>query len=144
MIEAICVMVIDKRGALTLRGAVQEQALHQGKMVSTAPGYVILYIIFPYIMLPSYLIRVFMESHKEKQGQELQRKREVAALEAQLGILPPTEGQCRVCHKPLVVGAEFCQYCGTPAIQRPKICPVCATTALPDAKFCPKCRATLP
>ncbi len=68
----------------------------------------------------------------------------IAELDAQMGFLPPAEGACRVCHKPLQVGAEFCSYCGETVIERPKVCPSCATTTFPDAKWCPNCRTALP
>jgi hypothetical protein len=154
LIGSIIVMAIDWRGAVTVRGTVpaymknvwakSKYAVSKDEMISTASSYVLCYIFFPMIIFPIYLIRVLVDCRKAKQEHEQKWRYQVASLEAQLGILPATEGECRVCHKPLVVGAEFCQYCGTPAIERPKICPVCATTALPDAKFCPKCRAALP
>lgn len=151
-IESMIVTAIDWRGAVTVRGTVAaytknvwaKHSLVKDEMISTASSYFVCYMLFPMIILPRYLMRVTVDYRKTKQVREQQRKYQVAALEAQLGILPPTDGQCRVCRKPLVSGAEFCQYCGEPVILRPKICPVCATTALPDAKFCPKCRAALP
>lgn len=143
IVEAICVMMIDRRGALTLRGGMKSQILHKGKMVSTAPGSALLYLLFPYIMMPIYVIRVTSEYHRDKQLRQQHQKYQIASLEAELGILPPTDGECRVCQKPLVIGAEFCQYCSEPVLVQPKVCSVCAATALPDANWCPKCRAAL-
>jgi hypothetical protein len=141
--ESIFVMAYDWRGAVTVREAAKAQVMHKGKLVNTAPSYVLLYILFPEIMLPIYLIRTALDRQQAKRERKLATQHQIAILEAQLGIMPPTSGTCRACHKPLQVGAEFCQYCGVPVVERPKICPSCATTALPDAKFCPKCRTPL-
>lgn len=142
--EIIFVLIYDWRGAITLRGAVKSQTMRKGKLVSTAPGYVLLYIFFPEIMLPIYLVRTAADMHRAKEQRKLSLQHQIATMEAQLGILPPTRGTCRACHRPLQVGADFCQYCGETVVARPKICPACATTALPDARFCPKCRTPLP
>lgn len=145
--EIIAIFVLDGQGAARLRGAAKGYIESQGKIVSTRGLYITLYILFPYIMLPIYLVRTSLDYRKDyhnlKQQEEQQQKHKIATLEAELGILPPTEGMCRVCKKPLVVGADFCQYCGATAIEHPKICPSCATTASPDAKWCPKCRTAL-
>lgn len=135
--ESIGVMIVDWRGSISLRGMIRQPNT----------GYVLLYFFFPEIMLPIYALRVvfdyFRHQNAQRQQEKQQQKFKVAELEAKAGILPPTDGQCRICHKPLIVGAEFCQYCGAPAVERPKVCPACSTTALPDAKFCPKCRTPL-
>ena len=141
--EIIFVMTQDWRGAITLRGASKGYTFHKGKRVSTTATFVILYISFPYIMLPIYLVRTTSDYQRMKQLKVQQQKHKIATLEAELGIMPPTEGICRACQKPLVVGAEFCQYCGATAIERPKVCPSCATMASPDARWCPKCRTAL-
>jgi hypothetical protein len=141
--ESIFVIAYDWRGAVTVRGAAKAQIMHKGKLVNTAPSYVLLYILFPEIMLPIYLIRTALDQRQVGEQRKLSMQHQIATLEAQLGILPPTSGTCRACHKPLQVGAEFCQYCGVSVVERPKICPSCSTTALPDAKFCPKCRTPL-
>ena len=143
IVEAICIMVIDRRGALTLRGGVKNHRMNKGRKVSTAPIYIIFYILIPFIMIPIYLVQVTLEYRRDKLLCEQQFKYQIASLEAQLGILPPTDGECRECKKPLVVGAEFCQYCSAIVVIRPKVCLSCATTALPDAKWCPKCQAAL-
>lgn len=142
--EMVLVMVLDWRGVITLRGASKGYTFHKGQRVSTTGGFVCLYIFFPYIMLPIYLVRTALEYRRTKYEREHQQRHKVASLEAELGILPAIEGACRVCKKPLVVGADFCQYCGATAVERPKICPACAATASPDAKWCPKCRTALP
>jgi hypothetical protein len=93
--------------------------------------------------MPIYLVRVTSEYRRDKHLRQRQLQYQIASSKAQLGFLPPTDGECRVCKKPLVIGVEFCQYCGVTVLVQPKICSVCATTALPDAKWCPKCRAAL-
>lgn len=142
--ETIFVLIYDWQGAVTLRGAVKLQTMDKGKLANTALLYVLLYLFFPEIMLPIYLVRTETDLHRAKEQRKLSLQHQIATMEAQLGILPPSSGTCRTCNKPLQVGAEFCQYCGETVIARPKICPTCATIAMPDAKFCPKCRTPLP
>ena len=137
-------MVYDWRGVITLRGAVKSHVMRNGRLVSTSAGFVLLYLFLPEIMLPIYLIRTAIDHRQAAQRKPLELKQQIAAMEAQLGILPPSQGTCRACNKPLQVGADFCQYCGVTVIERPKVCPSCATTTLPDAKWCPKCRTALP
>lgn len=141
--EAIYIMVVDWRGALTIRGSVKTHTLHKGQLVSTAPSYFLCYLLFPEIILPMYLIHAVMDYRTDKQRQLLEKKHQIAMMEAKLGILPITQGTCRVCDKPLQVGAEFCQFCGVTVTEQPKICSACATVTLPDAKWCPKCRNIL-
>lgn len=141
--EIIFVMIQDWRGAITLRGASKGYMYRNGRRVSTTGGFMLLYIFFPYIMLPIYLVRTTSDYRRMKHVKVQQQKHKIASLEAELGIMPPIEGMCRSCNKPLVVGAEFCQYCGTTVVERPKVCPSCATTASSDAKWCPKCRTAL-
>ena len=145
--EAIALLIIDWHGAVTLRGAVQSQTMYKGKMVDTAVGYALLYIFFSEIMLPIYLLRATFDHFQTKQlrtqQQKHEQKFEIANLEAKMGMLPFTDGTCRACKKPLVIGAEFCQYCGTTVVEKAKVCPSCSTSALPDAKWCPKCRTAL-
>jgi hypothetical protein len=142
--ESIFVMAYDWRGAVTVRGTVKKQIVNRGQTVSTAPSYVFLYLLFPEIILPLYLIRTVTNQRSAAGQRKLAMQHQIATMEAQLGILPQTSGTCRVCHKPLLIGSEFCQYCGESVIEYPKVCPSCATTALPDAKWCPKCRTLLP
>jgi Double zinc ribbon len=144
LVEIIGVMVYDWRGVITLRGAVKSHVMRKGKLVSTSAGFVLLYLFLPEIMLPIYLIRAAIDYRQAAQRKPLELKQQIAVMEAQLGILPPSHGTCRACNKPLQVGAEFCQYCGEPVIERPKVCPSCATTTFSDAKWCPKCRTALP
>ena len=141
--EIIYVMIQDWSGAITIRGSSKGYTFHKGQKVSTTGGFVLLYIFFPYIMLPIYLVRTTSDYHRMKHLNEQRQKHKIASLEAELGIMPPVDGTCRACKKPLVVGAEYCQYCGTTVFERPKVCPSCATTASPDARWCPKCRTQL-
>lgn len=107
------------------------------------------YVIMPEIFVPIYLIvlgRDYYLAHfspEAKQRMALARQERTAQLEAQLGLLPPTDGTCAACGKALQVGATYCVYCGQPTVTRPRVCPQCHTTALPDARFCPQCRAVL-
>lgn len=141
--ESIGVMVLDWQGAITLRGLAKRYTEYKGQTVDTTGSYVLLYILFPEIMLPFYLTRVVLDYRKRKYIEIQGHMLEIASLEAQLGILPSTEGVCRICQKALIVGAQFCQYCGEVVVERPKICPSCASTASPDANWCPKCRTAL-
>lgn len=141
--ELVSVMVYDWRGVISLRGSVKRQTMHKGKPVSTAPGFFLLYLFLPEFMLLIYLVRVYNDSHKSKANKQMEVRHQIAVMEAQLGILPTTEGTCRSCKKPLQLGAGFCSYCGETVIERPKICPSCATTTFADAKFCPNCRLSL-
>lgn len=145
--EAIVVMILDWRGAITLRGMLKKQTMHKGKVVDMGPGRAVLYVFFPEIMVPIYLLRAtfdyFHTKHLCMQQEKHQQKFEMAGLQAKMGILPPTDGTCRMCKKPLIVGAEFCQYCGATVLERAKVCPSCSTIASPDAKWCPKCRTAL-
>lgn len=148
--ELIVVMVYDWRGVIRLRGVVKKQTMHKGKFVSTAPGLFLLYLFFPEIILPIYFVYVGRDFHRARANKQqveinkqLEKRRQIAVMEAHLGILPATEGTCRSCHKPLQVGAEFCSYCGETVIEHPKVCPSCAITTFADAKFCPNCRLPL-
>ncbi len=87
-----------------------------------------------------------LKSNSQLQSHErmLSMRRRTAHLEADLGIMPPTDGECVSCHQPLQVGATFCAYCGKPTVARPRICPACYTTTLPDARYCPQCGTVLP
>lgn len=67
------------------------------------------------------------------------RPHQIAQLEADLGVQPPTEGACGHCGRPAVVGAAFCAYCDQPLAPKAQVCPRCATLAPPDARFCPHC-----
>jgi hypothetical protein len=139
IIQVIFVMVYDWSGAVTLRGWTQSRIMRESLLADLKMFYVLLYLFFPEIMLPIYLARIVADRRREEERKQFERQRYIAAMEAQLGIVPPTKGMCRVCQKPLQLGAEFCQYCRAPVVEHPKVCPQCATTTLPDAQWCPKC-----
>ena len=94
---------------------------------------------YPFVGLVQYA-RGFQDDRKRL---PLERQRHIAELEANLGMVPATEGQCPKCGKPLQADAEFCAFCGTRVRPQVPICPRCATVALPGAKWCPKCGAPL-
>ena len=143
IMQAIFVLIYDWRGVVTLRGWTRSRAWQESQLGNFTLLYVLLYLFFPEIMLPVYLVRIALGRRQAEEQRNRARKQHIAVMEAELGILPPTNGTCRTCYKPLQAGAEFCQYCGVPVLERPKVCPVCAAAALPDAKWCPQCRASL-
>ena len=142
--DLVGVFVFDFQGFITLNGLIKWQQIHGKSRV----WLIVAFICFFEIMLGIYLVRAAYYYRQEGilQQQQLREQlpHQISSLEAQLGILPTTQGECRICKKPLVIGAEFCQYCGTTVIERPKVCPKCAATALPDAHWCPRCRTALP
>jgi hypothetical protein len=144
IIQAIFVLIYDWHGTVTLRGWTKSRAWQESQLGNFTLLYVLLYLFFPEIMLPVYLVRIALGWRQAEEQRTHARKEHIAVMEAELGILPPTSGTCRTCYKALQAGAEFCQYCGVPVLERPKVCPICAATALPDAKWCPQCRAPLP
>jgi hypothetical protein len=144
IIQAIFVLIYDWRGAVTLRGWTKSRAWQESQLGNFTLLYVLLYLFFPEIMLPVYLVRIALGWRQAEEQRNRARKEHISVMEAELGILPPTSGTCRTCYKPLQAGAEFCQYCGVPVVERPKVCPSCEATALPDAKWCPQCGAVLP
>jgi RNA polymerase subunit RPABC4/transcription elongation factor Spt4 len=136
---AIVILVIDARGFVTLNGLIKWRSMP--RWLRFVAGYFALGL-WPYA-LPIYFVQAFSTYRHYKQQEPLLRQRKIAELEAQMGILPQTDGTCRRCKKPLQLGAEFCAHCGTPINERPRICPNCATATFPDAKWCPKCRTPL-
>lgn len=137
--EVVAICVLDWRGATTLNGFIKWRGMRMWQRLVV--GYFLIGLSI--FLVPVYLIQAFSAYRHAKHMEPVLRQRQVAQLEADLGIMPPTEGVCRSCGKPLQVGAEFCAYCAAPVVAKPLICPVCATTALPDARFCPKCRSPL-
>ncbi|HLZ23515.1 MAG TPA: DUF4236 domain-containing protein [Ktedonobacterales bacterium] len=138
VLVAIC--ILDWRGATSLNGFLKWRSMRTWQQLVV--GFLLFCLSF--LLVPVYLIQAFNTYRHAKQMEPALRQQRVAQLEADLGIMPATEGVCRACGKPLQVGAEFCAYCATPVVAKPRICPVCATTTLPDAAFCPNCRAPLP
>lgn len=135
----VAVLLLDWRGFTTVHGAIKWGRMKVWQRLIV--GY--FFIGLSMFVLGIYFFQAF-QTYRQAMGREpLERQRRTAELEANLGIMPATEGTCRVCHKPMHVGADYCAYCGAPAVEKPRICPACATVALPDARFCPKCRTPL-
>lgn len=130
----------DWRGATSLNGFIQWRRLNGWQRFIVG---CLLLGLNPFA-LAVYLAQASQAYRAARATEPLERKRQVARLEADLGIMPATSGACRTCGKPMQVGADFCAYCGAAAIEKPRICPNCATTTLPDATFCPTCRTLLP
>jgi hypothetical protein len=155
IVPLVFYLLFDFKRFITLNGLIKWHQIRGKSRI----WLIIAFICFIEIMLGIYLVRVGYDlspakARREQQLQEQQLREQqlreqlphqISALEAQLGILPPTGGPCSACQKQLVLNAEFCQYCGATVtiIERPKVCPKCATTALPDAHWCPKCRTAL-
>src|SRR5260370_20218828 len=95
LVEVVCVMIFDWRGAVTLRGMVKAQVIHKGKLVSTSPSYVLLYLFFPEIMLPIYLVRTTRDHHQARQRRPLELQHQIAALEAQRSEERRVGKECR-------------------------------------------------
>ncbi|HLY30692.1 MAG TPA: zinc ribbon domain-containing protein [Ktedonobacterales bacterium] len=148
MMGAAYALIRDWAGFTSLRGWLNWSHSH-GSTLPWPLVAVILWLFFPYAFLV-YLARVIMQTVQSSRQRQLraplERQKRIAELEAQLGILPATEGACRVCQKPLQVGAAFCHSCGSPVaefVACPQVCPNCATTTFADAHWCPKCGESL-
>lgn len=136
----VVVAVCDWRGLASLNGAIKWSKLKTWQIWLL--GY--FYLCVSPFATPVYLVQAFNTYRQAKQAEPLQQRLHVARLEADLGIMPATEGTCPSCGKPMQVGAEFCVYCGKTLVAKPKVCPACGTTAFPDARWCPTCRTQLP
>ncbi len=112
VVEMIFVMVRDWRGTMTLRFAATTTYWYKGKRVRAKYWLFPLYIVFPYIMLPIYLIRTVVDQRHVAAHKPSELKRHSATPNAQKSFQPSTKGTCPVCHEPLQVGAAFCSNCG--------------------------------
>lgn len=140
-IELITILVIDWRGFATLRGRFKRGS----DFISRITGWCLflaLLIISP-ITIGIYLVLAVRDYRRERQQAPIDRQRHISEMEAELGIVPGTQGTCRVCGKPLQIGADYCAFCSAPAVEKARICPACAAIALPGAAFCPECRKPL-
>lgn len=135
----VVVLIIDWRGLTTINGWLKWGRMKMWQKIVV--GY--FFIGFSILAVGVYFVQVGQTYFSNKRDEPRQLRWKIAEQEASLGMLPPTDGTCRVCHKPLQLGAEFCMYCGATVIEHPRICPNCSTTTLPDAKWCPKCRTRL-
>lgn len=141
LVDLVVILALDWRGFASLRGRIK---LRQDvfSRITTWCLFLAFLIISP-ITLGIYLVLSIRDYRRERQQVPLDRQRHIAEMEAELGILPGTQGPCRTCGKPLQIGAEYCAFCGVTAVETPRICPACAAIALPGATFCPECRARL-
>ena len=131
--------VMDGTGVITLRGRVVAQ-------LPCAALVVLAVVFFPFFILwlIPYLIVAALDARRGAVLSVSAHLENIAKLEGALGILPPAEGVCPHCHKPLQLGAEFCVYCGKPLTPALRFCPVCHARTFPDAQWCPECGAALP
>ncbi|TMC17282.1 MAG: zinc ribbon domain-containing protein [Chloroflexi bacterium] len=130
---------VDWRGFLTMNGFLKWKSM-TGKQRLIVGG---LFVVLNVFFLGIYLVQAYQTYSHYKQSEPLRRKRKLAELEADLGMMPQTEGNCHRCHQSLQLGAEFCAYCGESVMERPRVCPECSTITLPDARWCPACGAQL-
>lgn len=140
IVISIIVMIIDWRGFVTINGLIKWRRMPMWLRLVVGYFFIGMCAI---IVPPIYFSQAFQTYRYFKQQEPIERRRKIAQLEAQMGLMPHTEGMCRNCQKPLQVGADYCAHCGASVIEQPRICPNCATTTFPDAKWCPKCRYPL-
>ena len=112
IIEVIFIFVRDWRGAMTLRADVDTEWTYRGRLVRAKYWLFPLYIIVPYIILPIYLVRTWVDQRHVAGRRSFASKRHVVTPYAQKRFQLSTEGKCRACHQPLQVGAAFCSNCG--------------------------------
>lgn len=135
----VILLIIDWRGFTTINGWIKWSRMKTWQKLVL--GY--FFIGFsPYIPVP-YLIQAYKAYFDDKRQEPLHLQQKIAEQEVQLGIMPLTNGSCRVCNQPLQQGAEYCVYCGATVTEHPRICPNCAAVTFPNAKWCPKCRTQL-
>ena len=130
---------VDWRGFLTMNGILKWKSMTGKQRLIVGCLFVVLNVFF----LGIYLTQAYQTYRCYKKSEPSRRQRKLAELEAALGMIPQTEGNCHKCHQPLQLGAELCAYCGESVMERPRICPECYTTTLPDARWCPACGAQL-
>ncbi len=112
LVEVISIFVRDWRGAMTLRFAASTEWVYRGWRARRAKYWLLpLYIIFPYIVLPIYLIRTWVDQRHVAGYRPSELKKHVVTSDAQKGLQIPTKGKCHACHQPLQVGAAFCSNC---------------------------------
>ena len=133
------ILVEDWRGFLTMNGFLRWKTMRGGKRLIVGVLFLALNVFF----LGSYFVQAYLTYRRYKEQEPLRRRRKIAEQEAELGMIPRTEGTCHKCHRPLQLSAEYCVYCGEPVVERPRICPKCYTTTLPDARWCPACGTQL-
>ena len=132
------VLALDRDGVLSFRGRIPIRLTCLAQLVLF-----ILAVFFFYIWLIPYLVVALVDGPGVRPDPEIERQRRIAALEAELGIMPTAEGNCGNCGRPLQIGAEFCAYCGTRVAPPLQVCPNCGTRTFPDAEWCPECGTAL-
>jgi len=133
------ITVVDWRGFFTMNGLLKWKPMTGKKRLLAG----CLFVVLNVFVLGFYLAQAYLAYRSYKQLEPSRRRRKIAEQEADLGMIPRTEGNCQKCHQPLQLGAEFCVYCGETVTLRPRICPECSATALPDARWCPECGSQL-
>jgi len=133
------IMIDDRRGFLTMNGFLKWKRMIGPQRLLV--GY--LFVALNVFVLGVYFAQAYLTNCRYRELEPLRRRRKIAEQEAELGMIPRTEGSCHKCHQPLQLCAEFCAYCGARVTERPRICPKCYTTTLPDARWCPACGAQL-
>lgn len=129
------ILLIDWHSFLTMNSALKWRSMTDFWMIFLG----CIFVVFNIFFLGYYLVRAYQKYRNYRQLEPLRQKRKQAEIEAGFGIMPPTEGVCHKCHRPLQLGAEYCTYCRESVTERPRICPECYATALPDSIWCPSC-----
>jgi RNA polymerase subunit RPABC4/transcription elongation factor Spt4 len=133
------ISLCDWRGFFTMNGLLKWKSItNKQRLIAGC-----LFVTLNAFVLGLYFAQAYLTYRRYKQSEPLRRRRKIAEQEAELGMIPQTDGNCHKCHQPLQLGAEFCAYCGERVTPRPRICPECYTTTLPDARWCPACGAQL-
>jgi Double zinc ribbon len=132
-------LAVDWRGFLTLNGVIKWSRMKWWQ--AGLLGWLFFGLIE--LSIAIYVVQQVSTYPATRRQARLQQRLRTAQLEADVGILPPTDGTCESCGKPAQIGADFCAYCGRPLRPRPRICSACATVAAPDAAFCPRCGTRL-
>jgi RNA polymerase subunit RPABC4/transcription elongation factor Spt4 len=133
------ITAFDWRGFLTMNGLLKWKSMSGNQRLIVG----CLFVALNVFVLGSYLVQAYRKYRHYQQLEPLRRRRKLAEQEAELGMIPQTDGNCHNCQKPLQLGKEFCPYCGESVTERPRICPVCYATTQPDARWCPECRSQL-
>jgi hypothetical protein len=138
----VAVCALDWHGFTTLDERIVWARLQRWPRIGLIVAYLCVWIM-PGVYLGFACRDWLVTTRATNERAPLEQQRRISELESELGILPQTEGACRICHKPLQVGAQFCTYCRAPVQERARVCPACGAAALPDGQFCPKCGAEL-
>lgn len=112
------ILVLDWRHILTLHGHINWATLSWPGRI----GIVLVYAFFMVLLLSLpllYLVFALKDTIDQWRNRAHVIKLKTAELEASLGIVPGTKGECPQCRKPLQVGAEYCAYCGVSVSRKP-------------------------